>query len=374
MASTLLSVLDSGESDLQKAQKRDSELSVVLARLENAERALEEERRLLELFLEHNPIYVFFKDEQARAIRLSRNYEKMLGRPLEELLGKDMREIFPLSLAESMIADDLRILSEGKPVEIIEELGGRIFSTIKFPIHEGSRPSLLAGYTIDITERVLAERKLATALREKEGLLLELQHRVKNSFATISGIVGLEQGRAQNEKLASTLEEIKSRIDSLGLLYDLLFASGKTQEVKLDDYLDDVASNLIDSYSPEQGRILLEKNLCSVTIDVKRAVPIGLMVNELVTNSLRHAFPHNSIGTIRILLFRERNSLILRIEDDGIGLPPQYSGNDFANESEGLGLVLVNMLSAQLGARLDHSGSPEKGTTFELHVPLDSQT
>jgi PAS domain S-box-containing protein len=135
-------------------------------RAESAAAALRESEEIFRCFMEHSPIYVFFKDENIRTIRLSRNYEQMLGRPLDELLGKDMEDLFPAELAKSMAADDRHILAEGKPRSVDEELSGRYYTTIKFPILIEGQPRYLAGYTIDITERKLAEQ----ALRDERDL------------------------------------------------------------------------------------------------------------------------------------------------------------------------------------------------------------
>ena len=115
------------------------------------EEALEESEDIFSSFMEHSPIYVFFKDHEVRAIRLSRNYEKMLGMPIGEILGKTMDELFPSDLARRMVADDLEVLKKGRLVEVEEEFAGRFYTTIKFPIVKQGKPPLLAGFTIDIT-------------------------------------------------------------------------------------------------------------------------------------------------------------------------------------------------------------------------------
>jgi PAS domain S-box-containing protein len=129
-----------------------------------AEEALREKDAIFSAFLEHSPIYVFFKDKDIRPIHLSRNYEQMLGMPLDQVIGKRMDELFPLDLAKSMIADDMRVLNESQRVDVVEELEGRILETVKFPVLKDGVPFILAGFTMDITERKRAEE----ALRESE--------------------------------------------------------------------------------------------------------------------------------------------------------------------------------------------------------------
>lgn len=138
-------------------------------------------------FLEYSPIYIFFKDENVRSIRLSRNYEKMLGRPLDEILGKTMDELFPSDLAKSMVACDLEILRSGEKVEVEEEFNGRYYSTLKFPIRIEGKPMVLAGFTIDITDRKLAERALQSS-----------EEKFRKSFNSHPGLVGIstvDEGR-----------------------------------------------------------------------------------------------------------------------------------------------------------------------------------
>lgn len=124
------------------------------------ESALRESEEVFNQLMEHSPIYVFFKDENIRATRLSRNFESMIGLPISEMIGKNMFELFPSDFARSMVEDDKRILEVGKKIEVEEELNGRKYLTIKFPIKIKERPRYLAGFTIDITDRKQAEEKL----------------------------------------------------------------------------------------------------------------------------------------------------------------------------------------------------------------------
>jgi PAS domain S-box-containing protein len=125
------------------------------------ESELRESKAIFSAFMENSPIFVFFKDKEGRSIQLSRNYETVLGKPVDKLLHKRMDEIFPPRIAHKMIEDDLQVIKDGKASVIDEELGGRTYSTIRFPVVKEGLPEFLAGFSIDITDRVLSQKKLA---------------------------------------------------------------------------------------------------------------------------------------------------------------------------------------------------------------------
>jgi PAS domain S-box-containing protein len=135
------------------------------------EDALKETEEIFSCFMEHNPIYVFFKDENIRSIRLSKNYEQLLGMPMNEILGKTMDDIFPSDLAKGMIEDDKRVFREGKQITVEEEFNGRFYETIKFPISYEGKPKYLAGYTMDITEQKKTKEKLESNIAFLQKLL-----------------------------------------------------------------------------------------------------------------------------------------------------------------------------------------------------------
>ena len=170
----LLTIANNIASTIDNARLYE-EIQTELKERKRMEAALKENEIIFSSFLEHSQVYVFFKDKNIRSIRLSKNYEQMLGKPISELLGKTMDEIFPSELAKSMVADDLRILNEGKPVNIIEEFNGRTYETSKFPVFIDGKPDMLAGITVDITERKQADEKIKEANKLLEDQLGEIK-------------------------------------------------------------------------------------------------------------------------------------------------------------------------------------------------------
>jgi PAS domain S-box-containing protein len=163
--------------ELAAMRRRVVELEESENERKRSEVTLHEMEEMFRLFMKHSPICVFFKDEHIRAMQLSENYEKILGRPMHELIGKTMEDLFPSELAKSMVQDDLRILHEGKPIEVMEQLNGRYYTTTKFPITREGKPPLLAGFTMDITERKQAEEALR---KEKE---------IAQEYLDIAGVI-----------------------------------------------------------------------------------------------------------------------------------------------------------------------------------------
>ena len=156
----------SNKPTYKELEQRVKEMEEEAVRREKTEEALRESEEIFRLFMEHSPVYTFFKDENIRSLKLSRNYEQMLGIPIDELIGKTMDEIFPSNLAKSMIANDKRILKEGKTETVTEELDGRYYETTKFPIYVNDKPKYLAGFTMDVTERKRTEEMLKQRSRD----------------------------------------------------------------------------------------------------------------------------------------------------------------------------------------------------------------
>jgi PAS domain S-box-containing protein len=198
---------------------------------------------------------------------------------------------------------------------------------------------------LDITERNRDEERIRVALQEKEVLIREVHHRVKNNMQVISSLFNLQAGHALDDECRAILREAQTRLRSMSLVHEKLYQSSQLSRIDFGGYIRSLAVHLIHVYRPQAGRIRLETDFEDVTLDIASAMPCGLLLNELISNALKHAFPDNREGLIRLGLARRPDGLIeIRVADDGIGFP---EGLDYAR-AESFGFQIVTLLVRQL--------------------------
>jgi PAS domain S-box-containing protein len=213
----------------------------------------------------------------------------------------------------------------------------------------------------DITQRKQAEKQIQASLKEKEVLLKEIHHRVKNNLQIISSLLYLQAGKTEDPGAIRALKDSQNRVRSIALVHESLYQSSNLAGIQIGEYTRGVASNLLESYGGRDRPVRLTVRMGTIRLSINAAIPCGLIINELISNSLKHAFPEGREGEIRIELARtDTGSLALTVSDDGIGIPEHV---DFRS-SPSLGLTLVSSLVAQLGGiiELDRRG----GTTFTI--------
>ena len=316
---------------------------------------LDESNDLFQLFLEHSPIYMFFKDENLRSLKLSRNYEKLQNRPLAELLGKTSGEVYPPEIAEKILEMDLRVLRELNAVEFTEVRKGRVFNTIKFPILREGEPPLLAGFSIDITEKRQAEQRLLQSLEEKETLLRELYHRTNNTMQIVRGMLILQAADfPDNEDLQRLVRNTDGRIQAISLVQQMLYKGQNLSRIPMATYIRNLTDLAIQNQQVRPARIKTELRIEDIHFLLDAAIPVGLILNELLTNSLNHAFPAGASGRISVDLAKiGEDELLLVYTDDGVGLPADFN----FGEASTLGFKLIYSLAEQqLRGKVELSG------------------
>ncbi|PYR45176.1 MAG: hypothetical protein DMF89_25840 [Acidobacteria bacterium] len=247
--------------------------------------------------------------------------------------------------------------------EIHTVKGGRKHISLRFtvlPGHEATWSRVVASI-FDLTSHVEAERQIRLSLREKEVLLKEVHHRVKNNLQVISSLLSLQARHLVDVEARQMLAESQDRVQSIALVHEKLYQSKNLSRVDFDDYVKVLVANLVHSMTGDERGISCTVALEGISLPVDVAIPCGLIVNELVTNSLKHAFPDSTRGSIRVDLRRaDKGRLELAVEDDGVGLPSDFD----VHEASSLGLELVMTFAEQLEADVDVRR--EHGTSFRF--------
>ncbi len=238
----------------------------------------------------------------------------------------------------------------------------------RLAVEVSARTKSLAGLndelTVEMRQRAQKERELADSLAEKEVLLKEIHHRVKNNLQIISSIVSLQLEKSDSEEVSGMLKEIRSRVFSMALVHEQLYERGNLARIDMDDYLLRLVSEIKASFRTASTEVSSVVSAQGISLSVREAIPLGLVVSELVTNSMKFAFPSRPQGRIEIRLREEGDLRILEVSDDGVGLE-RDSGKE---RHAGLGIDLVSALAAQLGGTISY---PEaKGFRVLITMPL----
>jgi PAS domain S-box-containing protein len=278
---------------------------------------------------------------------------EMYGFAEEELIGKNVHLLRPADFAADLteqIRAGTRDAGWTGEVPNIRK-NGEIFpielwtSTVR---NDQGEPVALVGVAREITRRKRVEAQLRTSLREKEVLLKEIHHRVKNNLQVISSLLSLQASKLSSADMADILKESQTRVKSMALVHEELYQSDDFSRIDFADYVHRLTTSLFHTYRSDTTPVLLAVDVEDVFLTVDTAIPCGLIINELVTNALKYAFRGRVRGRVDIRLAREGEEYRLTIADDGIGL----SENINPETAESLGLQLVNTLTRQLGGTL----------------------
>jgi two-component sensor histidine kinase len=213
-------------------------------------------------------------------------------------------------------------------------------------------------------ERKKAEEQIKASLKEKEVLLKELHHRVKNNLQVILSLLNLQSGSIRDRHDLEIFKEMKDRIKTMALIHEKLYHSENLDRVNFSEYIRHLISHLFRSYAVSPTRISLKIDVDDIFLNIDRAIPCSLLINELVSNSIKHAFPNGRSGEIRIIMHSKNSKYVLTVGDNGIGLKEDF---DFRN-TESLGLQLVCTLTQQLSGSIKYAES--NGTTFKITFPM----
>ena len=301
-----------------------------------------------------------FKDRIGDSIQVGDNFfSKISGnlKPYKPHLINEMEGIY--TKAQTGVSQNFESIiysSDGKQM---------IYATFLSPIKiKGKKKFDLACLAVDLTHKKETELKLRKLLNEKEVLLKEVHHRVKNNLQVISSILNLQSSYVKDQMTLDILRESQNRIKAMSFIHESLYRSDDFSFVNFSSYINSLSSNLVQTYIIKHANINLELDLVNVNLNLDQAIPCGLIINELVSNSIKYAFPLNRKGKIRIELTKKGNKIHLKVEDNGIGLPDNLD----VENTDTLGLQLVYILVSQLDG--DIKVINKKGTTFLFNFTM----
>jgi hypothetical protein len=332
----------------------------------HAEEALQERERLLRLVTDTMPAFVSYVDTEERYRFNNRIYEEWRGIPVGELAGMPVREVVGEE-TYAVIRPYIERALTGEAVtyetEVLVPHLGKVPHSITYaPDCDAAgkvRGFVVLGY--DITEQKRTEAQIRASLAEKEVLLREIHHRVKGNLQVVSSLLNLQSRYVTEPAAQEVFRDSQNRVRAMALLHEQLYRSDDLAHVPLASYVQKLIPQLVHSYVADTARIRLLVDVDDVGVTLETAMPCGLMLNELVSNALKHGFPQGRTGEVSIKLRAEDGGrFVLRVSDTGVGLPPHFDIHHAAT----MGMQLVHTLVEQLHGTLHVEDGP--GTTIEI--------
>jgi PAS domain S-box-containing protein len=344
------------------------QIAMVIHRKKTEEEVQEKERFLSSMF-ESIQDGISILAEDYTIIRVNKTMENWYSHSLP-LVGKKCYEAYHLRDRACDICPTRRTIETAETAyEVVPKIGNGGTQSgwtdlYSFPLIDKNSGQMkgVIEYVRDITERKKAEDQLQSSLREKDVLLREVHHRVKNNMQVISSLLNLQSRHVQDPQVLEMFKESQRRIRSMALIHERLYQSSDFSHIEFSKYLRNLATHLFHSYQVDASRVKLKIEAEEIHLNINTAIPCGLIVNELISNALKHGFPENRSGELSIDLRRDPgDGYRLCVRDDGVGFP---EGLDF-RRTETLGMQVVNTLVSQIDATIELAR--DKGTEFTVH-------
>jgi chemotaxis protein methyltransferase CheR len=310
-------------------------------------------------------------DQRLTVLMASRSFGAAFGVDEEAVVGSPLIRIANGRLNIPPLTERLeRVLSGEATIEDFEVRQDTASGPRTFLFHasalgrDGSEVRPLVLTMEDVTERRRIEADCEDAIRRAGDMVVEINHRAMNSFAMIGAILSMEARLQQDELCRAAFARMQSRISSIAHLYRTLGRGHSSESVGSDEYVKTIVDNLIASLGDPSCKVEASFSIHKTLLPVRLAVPVGLLVNEIVTNSLKHAFTGRAHGRISVAFAPDGEHHLLRISDDGRGIDAS------AGSASGLGRRLSEAFARQLRGTIEHTSGPE-GTTVVLRFPRD---
>jgi PAS domain S-box-containing protein len=336
-----------------------------------AEEKLRKNEEMFRQLFQNSPIPITLMDKRQEIRQINDAFEKTFGYTKDEIEG--------LNIDQLVVPDDEQ--------DVAEELSNTIFNGETI-FHQGKRlrkdgslidvliygvPVIVKdktvaifGIYVDITDRMRAEEQVKKSLKEKEVLLAEIHHRVKNNLAVITGLLELQSYNTTSGEASDVLKASQMRVNSIALIHEKLYQTENLSEISFDQYLEELTDIIVSSLQSSKTDITISIDADPVSLTVNQAIPCGLILNEVITNAYKHAFPDRDSGEITIIFSEQDSKITMSIADNGIGSSDEVSLED----PNSLGIKLIRTLAKQLGGDAAFSDA-NPGTKFSLQFKLE---
>jgi PAS domain S-box-containing protein len=331
-----------------------------------AEMECDKQRRMLQTVMDSMPDFITFKDRDSNFLMCSKAFLDFLGISEGEAVGRSDLNFFSPEDAWAFRYEEMQVMETGQTLITEHRTEGswgiRWDEVIKVPLYdEQGRMMGVLSTARDITDRKKAEEDIKTSLREKEILLKEVHHRVKNNLQVISSLLALQTDYVDDPEIRAVFQESRDRVRSMAMVHERLYQSPDLSGIDPEDYINSLVLHLFRAYGASGRGIRQRTDVDKVKLSLDTAIPCGLIINELVSNSLKHAFRNGEEGIISISLRKHgAHKWRLVVSDNGVGLPD----SDNWMNSQSLGLQLVVMLVNQLEGTMQLD--IQNGTTFQV--------
>jgi PAS domain S-box-containing protein len=308
---------------------------------------------------------IFYQtDNSGNIIEISPSIERYSGYKPSELIGKSVEMVYLNPQDRNYLINEIEEKGEVVDYELILKTKNKSLLYVSTNAHllfdSSNKPIGIEGSLRDITDRKNIELQLQKSLIEKEMLLKEIHHRVKNNLMIISSLLNLQSRYIKDEESKNIFKESQNRANSMALIHERLYRSTDLKKIDFGDYIRTLADDLYHTYVMDTSLVQINVEVDDLMLDINTSIPLGLIVNELVTNSLKHAFLPGESGEINIKFNSQDDKYLLEVKDNGIGFPNDI---DYKN-TDSLGLRLVTSLTEQIDGKIEFNNT--SGTSFKI--------
>ncbi|NNE55470.1 MAG: PAS domain S-box protein [Flavobacteriales bacterium] len=367
-------IISEGESSIRYQGKKRDSIRVILRDVTEAKEkereVLEQKAKLESIFESTRNMMIWTLDDENTVSSCNSNFTKgfktITGLKIKE--GDNFLEKIKSHVAENRYQGQLMHFQEAFAgqasqfeLPLSRDDGKATWLQVFLnPIYVNEQLSEISCLSYDVTDRIEIDRKIRDSLREKEVLLQEVHHRVKNNLQVISSILNLQSSFVTDEGTLEILKESQDRIKSMSFIHEALYRNIDISQIDFTDYIETLARSLIQSYSLTSAHVQLNVDMDEVFLSLDQAIPCGLIINEIITNALKYAYVDVDKPILRVLVKEVEDQMTIQVSDNGIGLPEDFKYED----SDSLGIQLVYTLVEQLDGEIDVNS--KDGTSFKF--------